>query len=58
MKGAMAYMQKGPLRAEDIEHFDAWKQDLILATEVAALTGRKHWAMVNRLIATRLDMDV
>ena len=36
----------------------AWKQDLILATEVAALTGRKHWATVNRLISTRLDKDV
>ena len=58
MKGAMAYMQKGPLRAEDIEHFDAWKQDLILAIEVAALQGRKHWAMVNRLISIRMDKDV
>ena len=58
MKGATAYMRKGPLRAEDIEHFDAWKQDLILATEVAALTGRKHWAMVNRLISIRMDKDV
>ena len=51
-------MQKGPLSSEDIEHFDARKQDLILATKVAALTGRMHWAMVNRLISTRLDKNV
>ena len=51
-------MQKGPLSSEDIEHFDARKQDLILATKVAALTGRMHWAMVNRLISTRLDKDL
>ena len=58
MKNAKAFLQKGPLSAEDIEHFDAWKQDLIRATEEVMLIERKHWAMVNRLITTRLDKDV
>ena len=58
MKNAKTFLRKGPLSAEDIEHFDAWKQDLIWATEVAILSERKHWAMMNRFITTRLDKDV
>ena len=58
MKNAKAFLRKGPLSAEDIEHFDTWKQDLIRATEAVMLIERKHWATVNRFIATRLDKDV
>ena len=42
MKNAKVFLQKGLLSAEDIEHFDAWKQDLIRATEVVLLIERKH----------------
>ena len=29
-----------------------------MATKVAVLTGRKHWATVNRLISIRMDKDI
>ena len=44
--------------AEGIKHFDSWKEDILQAVRLVLLTGRNHWAMVNRLIATRLDENV
>ena len=58
MKNAKVFLRKGPLSTEDIEYFDTWKQDLIRATEAVLLIKRKHWATVNRFIATKLDKDV
>ena len=44
--------------AEGIEQFDAWKEDILRSIRSVMLTGREHWAMVNRLITTCLDDDV
>ena len=58
LKNAKAFLQRGLLSAEGIEHFDAWKEDILRSVRSVLLTGREHWATVNRLIATRLDEDV
>ena len=50
--------EKGPLSAEDIENFKAWKQDLNRAYGAIMLNKRKHRATVNRFISMRLDKDV
>ena len=41
-----------------IEHFDSWKEDILRAVQSVMLTGREHWATVNRLIITRMNEDM
>ena len=58
LKNAKAFLQRGLLTTEGIDHFDAWKEDIIRAIRAALLNEREHWATVNRLIVTRLDEDI
>ena len=58
LKNAKAFLQRGLLSAEGIEHFDTWKEDILRVVRSVLLIGRDHWATVNRLIATRLNEDV
>ena len=51
-------MQRGPLSAEGMEHFNAWKKDILRSVQSVLLTGREYWASVNRLITARLNKEV
>ena len=51
-------LRRKPLSTEDIEDIGAWERDLQKAWSMMFLSGEKHWATVNRFIATRLDQDV
>ena len=53
-----AFLQRGLLTAEGIEHFNAWKEDILRSIRPVLLTGTEHWVTVNRLIATRRDEEV
>ena len=55
LRNVKAFLHKGLLSTA---HFDTWKEDIVRATEAVLLIGRKHWATVNRLIATRLNEDM
>ena len=52
------FLQRGLVRAEGIEHFNAWKEDILRAMQSVLLMGREHWGTVNRLTAMRLDEDI
>ena len=52
------FLQKGPLTAEVMEHFDSWKEDILRAVQSVMLTGREHWATINRLIATCMNENI
>ena len=58
MRNTKVFLHKGILSTEGIEHFHAWKEDIVRATEAVLLMGRKHWVTVNILIPTRLNKDV
>ena len=51
LKNVKVFLQKGILNAENIEHFDPWKEDILRSIKSVLLIGGEHWAMVNTLIA-------
>ena len=51
-------LRRKPLSIEDLGEFSIWKRDLQKTCTLMLLSGERHWATVNRLIATRLDQDV
>ena len=58
MKNTKTFLQQGPLMAAGIEKFDLWREDIVRATRLVNLTERAHWAMINRLIETRMDNNI
>ena len=42
LKNSKAFLQRGLLSVEGIEHFDAWKEDILRYVRSVLLTGRKH----------------
>ena len=58
MQNSKVFLQKDILSTEGIEHFNAWKEDILRATKSVLLKERTYWATVNRLIATHLDKDI
>ena len=42
LKNAKAFLQRGLLSAEGIEHFETWKEDILRSVRSVLLTGRKH----------------